>query len=803
MNQPESRETTDQAGREPRPPRDVKPGLMNSVKRFFLENDWFWVTAFLIIVFVVFINHFRVKPPPLLPIGSVTPADIRAPFDLKVEDKVATDRRKAQARDKVNPVYDWDSGLATDLTDRVASDFAAARSILEKYNRELKASPPRTWSAKRKAEAKLYDQLSEAMGGNVSRFAVKRFKDEGFKEDLQKSISTIISQIEGNKIVPTGENYQGYNSIEIRDIRNKGSEWEIKDPAGSDLIDLKTAKRMTGKALENVTGLPSQLRGAAEDYIRNLLRANLTYNSQETNLRRNTAEENVQQLAVFLKKGQVLLKAGDKVDETVSQEILAYRASNRRVANLPLLAAVFLFLLLLLAFSYIYIKSYTKKLSAEFNRFVLMLQVLSTFVLLSQILLVLMRLIAEGGKFQWMDRTFSLALIIPVAAGALLVTLLVDRNVAIVYTILFSVLFGVLMDFNFALFIFCLLSCITGIYAGTRTSQRVMQWKAGLTVGLVNVPLAAAVLFTDPNWQDLTTKEIIFPIALALLAGFPITVMLTSFLLPFFESIFGILTEVRLLELSNLNHPLLKRLALEAPGTYNHSLVMAALSEAAANAVKANGLFCRVACYFHDVGKMLTPYYFVENQSGGKNPHNKILPQMSAKILASHVKDGKTLALQYKLPQPIVNIIPEHHGTRRIGFFLEKALIMNDPAMQALNESDFRYPGPKPQSREAAIIMMADGIEAGSRLLKDPSHQRVKSLVDEITDRIIQDGQFDECDITFKDIAEVKKAFVQFVLGIYSKRVSYPDYAFDKGQKDEVQRSQAALQVEKDNDPEG
>lgn len=800
MNQPESRETTDQAGREPRPPRDAKPGLMHSVKRFFLENNWFWVIAFLIIAFAVFTNHFRVKPPPLLPIGSVTPADVRAPFDLKVEDKVATDRRKAQAREKVKPVYDWDSGLAAELKNKVASDFAAAKSILDKYQRERKVHPLKTRQEKKAAESGLLDQLSEAMGGNLSRFAVWRLKVEGFSSVLEEAVSSVVAGVEQRKIVPTGESFQGYNTIEIRDIRHEGSEWEQNNVSKSEIITLARAKRLSGKLLEDIPHLSSQLRGAAEDYVRNVLRANLTYNSQETNLRRDTAGDNVQQLAVFLKKGHVLLKTGDKVDETVYQEILAYRTSNRRVANLPLLAAVSLFLLLLLAFSYIYIKSYSKKLNTGFNRFVLMLQVLSTFVLLSPALLVMMRFIAEGGKFQWMDKASSLAFVIPVAAGALLVTLLLDRDIAIVYTILFSFLFGVLMDFNYALFIFCLLSCITGIYAGTRTSQRVTQWKAGLIVGLVNIPLATAVLFTDSAWQDLTAREIIFPITLAFLAGFPITVMLTSFLLPFFESIFGILTEVRLLELSNLNHPLLKRLALEAPGTYNHSLVMAALSEAAANAVEANGLFCRVACYFHDVGKMLTPQYFVENQSGGKNPHNKILPQMSARILASHVKDGQALARQYKLPPPIVSIIPQHHGTRRIGFFLERAFIINDPARESLNENDYRYPGPKPQSREAAIIMMADGVEAGSRLLKNPSHQRARIMVDEITDRIIKDEQFDECDITFQDIAEVKEAFVKFVLGIYSKRVSYPDYAFDKDQKDEVQRSQAALQVEKPSD---
>jgi hypothetical protein len=238
-----------------------------------------------------------------------------------------------------------------------------------------------------------------------------------------------------------------------------------------------------------------------------------------------------------------------------------------------------------------------------------------------------------------------------------------------------------------------------------------------------------------------------------------------------------------------MNHPLLRRLSLDAPGTYNHSVMMATLSEAAANSLGANGLFCRVASYYHDIGKILNPAYFVENQQQGQNPHDKLTPRVSSLIIAAHVKEGIAMARQYRLPQAVVDIIPQHHGTRRIHFFYDKALTLHDPEKGEIQEEDYKYPGPRPRTREAAIIMLADAVEAGSRVLREPSHQRLHSLVEEIVGRVVEERQLDDCDLTFRDLAKVQDAFFQILQGVFSRRISYPGYRFDKEDPSAAERS--------------
>ena len=763
---------------------NLKAGLGQKVAHFFRENEWFWAVFFLLVVFALFTFKFRVQPPPSMPVGAVAAKDVRAPFDHQIEDKLATEQRKAEARSHVRPVYDWDSGLGGDLSQKVAHAFEASRANTEEFRRFLKTGGL-TREARQEAEEQYLNHLSEVLGGSLVRFSLRQFQAEGFTPGLQGIAEDMIQRIESRKIVPTGDQFQGADAIVMRDIRKRGSEWVQGDLGQARILTLAEAKRLPGPMAEEQTQLPGPLRGAVEEYVRSLVQPNLTYSSQETNLRRERAADSVEQLVVFVRKGQLLLKAGDKVDESVHQKLQAFQEKSRQMVNWPLLAALFLFLLLLLAFTFMYLKTYRKHICPHLNLFVLTLQVATLFILLAQAISVLMQSLSsmqsfsEGSKLPILERPDLLMFVIPVAAGTMLMTLLVDRHIGVIYTLIYSVLFGILMDFRFSMLLYCLLSGFTAVYAGSKMAQRTAQWRASFLIGAVNIFLAAGVLATDAVWEQ-GLPEAILPLVLAFLSGFPLTVMMVSFLLPPLEGFFGILTEVRLLELANMNHPLLKSLALEAPGTHNHSLMMANLCEAAANAIGANALFCRVACYYHDIGKMLNPLYFVENQEGAANSHDKLQPRISALIVGAHVKEGVAMARQYKLPQAILDVIPQHHGTRRISYFFDKALTMLDPEKESINEADFSYKGPRPQTREAAIIMIADGVEAGSRLLKEPSHHRLKALVSEIVSRIVTEGQLSECDITFHDLAKVEDAFVQILVGVFSRRISYPGYAFDK-----------------------
>jgi hypothetical protein len=250
--------------------------------------------------------------------------------------------------------------------------------------------------------------------------------------------------------------------------------------------------------------------------------------------------------------------------------------------------------------------------------------------------------------------------------------------------------------------------------------------------------------------------------------------VVVSAILPLLESIFKCTTDIKLLELASLNHPLLRQLVVHAPGTYHHSMLVGTLAESAAEAIGGNALIARVGSYYHDIGKMLTPEYFVENQMGRENKHDRLSPSMSALIITAHVKDGIKLAKEYKLPQRIMDIIPQHHGTNLITYFYNKAKELEDPTVQQVQEADYRYPGPKPQTREAAIVMLADKAEASSRVLIEATPQRIKSLVQRVVNSVFMDGQLDECDLTLRDLQQINDAFVRTLIAIYHHRIEYP-----------------------------
>jgi putative nucleotidyltransferase with HDIG domain len=265
---------------------------------------------------------------------------------------------------------------------------------------------------------------------------------------------------------------------------------------------------------------------------------------------------------------------------------------------------------------------------------------------------------------------------------------------------------------------------------------------------------------------------------------------ITFMILGVFERAFDVTTDVTLLELSDLNHPLLKRLSLEAPGTFHHSMVVGTLSEAAAKAIEANPLLARVGSYYHDIGKMEKPEYFVENQMDSDNRHGKLSPNMSALVLSSHVKNGIEMAKRFGIPKSIRDFIPEHHGTNIMKYFYHKAR-EHAGDKDDINESDFRYPGPKPQSKETAITMLADAVEAATRTVQNPTPTRLRAFVEELVDQRFRDGELDECNLTFKDLKLIIDAFMPVLFGVFQHRIEYPDSEKSKaGTKTKSQKTE-------------
>jgi len=259
---------------------------------------------------------------------------------------------------------------------------------------------------------------------------------------------------------------------------------------------------------------------------------------------------------------------------------------------------------------------------------------------------------------------------------------------------------------------------------------------------------------------------------LTLAAGF-----LMTGLLPLCERLFGVLTDISLLEIGDVAHPLLQELVRRAPSTYNHSITVGTIAEAAADAIGARGLLVRVGAYFHDIGKMLKPGYFIENQGDEANRHEALVPAMSSLVIIAHIKDGANLARQHHLPEPIIDFILQHHGTTLVGYFFERASQQskNNPDAGEVDESTFRYPGPKPQTKEAAVLMLADAVESASRTLVGPTPARIESLVHEIAERRLDDGQFDESGLTLRELRTIEKSMIKTVTAIYHGRVKYPD----------------------------
>jgi len=350
-----------------------------------------------------------------------------------------------------------------------------------------------------------------------------------------------------------------------------------------------------------------------------------------------------------------------------------------------------------------------------------------------------------------------------------------DAQAAFIFSAILAVFVGVFSG-NVHLAAFTLMSSAGAIYHLQNCRDRTALVAAGLWIGAINAATTLALDLVGANEPRLFA--LLFD-SFCGYAGGVLATMAASILLPLFEWLFEITTSIKLLELSNLNLPLLKDLAERAPGTYHHSIMVGLLAEAGAEAIGGDALFARVACYYHDIGKTVRPTYFVENQSYMDNRHDKLSPKMSSIVLANHVKQGIEIAKQHKLPPRIIAIIPQHHGTGLMKFFYYKARKGNDDASTAL-EQEFRYPGPKPKTKEAAIIMIADSSEAAARTVEEPTPGKLRNMVDMIIGRLRDDGQFDECDITLRDLRIVAESFVKVLMGIHHHRIAYPGYDFNQ-----------------------
>lgn len=360
---------------------------------------------------------------------------------------------------------------------------------------------------------------------------------------------------------------------------------------------------------------------------------------------------------------------------------------------------------------------------------------------------------------------------IPVASvGMLTILLFNDLQLAFMMSLVSSAVIGLLVGSNFDLILTCFIGSLTGVYGLRDARKRHDVIKAGIFVGVMQM---ITIILLTPDRHFIISAEFsrnyLYPLMINGIAA-SIVVMFSSWI---FEKAFGVLTNFSLLELADTNHPLLKRMAIEAPGTYHHSLIVSNLAEAAADAIGANALLTRVGAYYHDIGKMVKPEYFTENQLSGGNRHDNLEPNMSRLVILNHVKEGIELAKKHKLNQLIIDFIPQHHGTGLIYYFYQRALEGSEGA--TISEDNFRYPGPKPQSRETASVLLADSVEGATRALDDHSPAKIDDVVRKIVNNKFIDGQLDESNLTLKDIEIISRTFSRILSAMYHSRIKYPE----------------------------
>ncbi|MBU5438257.1 HDIG domain-containing protein [Tissierella sp. MSJ-40] len=452
---------------------------------------------------------------------------------------------------------------------------------------------------------------------------------------------------------------------------------------------------------------------------------------------------------VIIKEHQVIARKGDKIDQHTLELIKeSGLLKNDKEYKTSLIIGVILLLLLILSIMLGYIYYFNRQILFN-NQFLIFL-----------IIILLTILISEG--------LYNLSpYIMPVSTGALLVSILIDPRLALMVNLFISFILGFVLKLDTSIIAMFLVGGSIGALMVIKQQQRYNILINGLLIGFINIlTLISFTLIKGIEIGDILTKG-----GYSLLNGM-ICGILTIGTLPIWENTFAILTPLKLLELSNPNQPLLKKLLLEAPGTYHHSVLVGNLSEAAAEAIDANPLIVRVGSYYHDIGKTKRPYYFKENQFGMDNPHDKLQPMQSTQIITSHTLDGIALGKEHKLPTEILDIIEQHHGNTAVVYFYHKARELNKDMDIDINE--FRYKGKKPQTKEAALVMLADSTEAAVRSIKGPTKEKIEEMVKKVVKGKLDDGQLDECDVTLKEINIIINSFIKVLIGIFHDRIEYP-----------------------------
>jgi putative nucleotidyltransferase with HDIG domain len=719
-------------------------------------------------LFVLVITYLTSYVPsltlPQLQVGEIAAFDIEAPSDITLPDSEMTDKRRKEAVNAVLPVYNLDKSIFSYTEEKIRTLFQSGRKLLE---------TPLTKDNIQNFNISLISQYGLELNANNLNALIKTNFPSSLEETLISLIGKILSQgiIQTKNLFIRGEQEKGFTLIE--------EEKPEKTIFISEILDIEEAKdRITGE-IANLD-LPPEEKSLLVLLSHSFISSNVTYNGITTETRKEQARAGVEPVFYTIKKGKVIVRNGDEVTEESAKLIrLIDQSLEAKAGWLVNATGTFLLFSLLFLTIWYYLKSLVK-FHLAFKYFQMMGLTLIVSLLIFKLFSFLAGTFSQTSSFFLLNNLEPYHYALPFQIGTLIFAFLSGIQVALIFTVLNSILVGYLFPTNFPIMIFSLIGGFAAIY-GIKyfgKQSRTSTFRAGLLI-VAPVNLFLIITFHLIREQIGAFNIFISEVFMGLVGGL-LSASFAFLFLPVLENLFGIITQSKLLELTNSDLPIFRKMALEAPGSFHHSLIVSALAEKAAEEIKLDPMLVKAGALYHDVGKSRRPEYFIENhQTKSLDIHKDLKPSMSALVILNHVKEGVEIANKLRLPKPIRDVIEQHHGTSIMRYFFEKAKIEYDPEMQKIGEESFWYPGPPPQSKEAALIMLADAIEAASRSLKTPSSINLKRVINDLINNLIQDGQLYDSTLSLKELNSIAASFLSTLDNIYHQRVEYPGFDFE------------------------
>lgn len=755
------------------------------------EHDLARVGLIMLAALVISFFIYRQIADPFLDyrLGDTAKRHLVAQRTMEMIDEETTEAKRKAAMEAVLPVYDYDRRLSSQIRAKINHAFATLRkqhqAVINISGRRMAAGELEKNQAFIDAKKDFADIL-EIDVTDAQFEALVRLK---FAQRAERIFEHFVADAYVNLIVTSREllkadSGHGITLNRLDDSADRRSEIVFQNISA--IIDVEAARNeMQAKAKSFFEGARNENLGSYEDRIlaiaKRLVVPNLTLNRQETERRRSAVTQEIKPVIVRINKGESVVR----FDETINKRHLAILRQMQKDELNDNSRLQFFFTAMFL-FGIIF--SVTVFLQGGLPAFKLTgLDFLTLCLLMVATILVIKGvqfLAAEAliEKFPQVPFDFYYYML-PLAAGPVIVRMLMGKLPALLYSLVLAVVGGILLERNFFFAAYILGSSLTASHLAHSIKTRSVIYRAGMITAGLNMLLIVCIIANTRNAASLSMlwEDSGWIFWAGTLSGVLMAMTVVS-VVPLAELISGRTSDLRLLELANMNHPLLRDLMVKAPGTYHHCIVIGSLVEAAAESIGANPLMARVMAYYHDVGKMERPLYFIENQGGGYNRHDALQPHMSAMVIREHVKKGQELGRKFKLPQPLIDAMSEHHGSSTIWYFYNKARSQAESPDSVL-ESDYKYEGSKPQSKETALVMLGDVVEAATRSVADPTPLRLSGVVKNILNKYFAEGQLSECDLTLRDLDLIAKSFLDVLLGIYHARIEYGVSSIREGAK--------------------